>query len=189
MEEKRESFILVTRQTNKRQLILDTALDIVETEGIRAVTQPRIAKISGIRQSHLTYYFPRKADLYIALLDASHDRAEKKSNGRNVSLEEMLVALFFEPERMRFFLSIVLEVGDDPELRSVLYMHATGLCRVISARLGRSPDDPGVLSFVDELRGLGLRALISPPLAEERYRLVQATAQRHGLPVSGASAG
>ncbi len=172
---------MTTQQTNKRQLILDTALDIIETEGIRALTQPRIAKVSGIRQSHLTYYFPRKADLYIALLDASHERAERKRSGTKVSLKEMLAGLFFEPERMRFFLSIVLEVGDDPELRSVLYAHATGLCREVSARLGRPPDDPGVLSFVDELRGLGLRALISPPLAEDRYRLLQTAAERHGL--------
>ncbi|KSV83413.1 TetR/AcrR family transcriptional regulator [Sinorhizobium sp. Sb3] len=179
---------MATQQTNKRQLILDTALDIIEAEGIRALTQPKIAKISGLRQSHLTYYFPRKADLYIALLDASHERAERKGSGRNVPLEEMLAALFFEQERMRFFLSILLELGDDPELRSVLSTHAIGLCREISARLGRPPDDPGVLSFVDELRGLGLRALISPPLAEERYRLLQTTAQRHGFSLPGARA-
>ena len=40
-----------------------------------ALTQPKIAKALGLRQSHLTYYFPRKADLFAALLDASHDRA------------------------------------------------------------------------------------------------------------------
>jgi len=35
----------------------------------------------------------------------------------------MLVALFFDPKRMRIFLSIILEVDDDPNLQPILYEH------------------------------------------------------------------
>lgn len=166
---------------NTRQHILDMALDIIDTDGMKALTQPRIAKSCGIRQSHLTYYFPRKADLYIALLDASHERTEKKSSGAAVLLEDMLVSLFFELERMRFFLSIMLEIGDDSELQSVLRAHTKGLCGDLAARTGRTPDDPDVQTFVDELRGLGLRALIFPVPSDDRHGLLCSAAARHGI--------
>jgi DNA-binding transcriptional regulator YbjK len=35
--------------------ILDTALGLLRREGVTALTQPRIAKASGLRQSHITY--------------------------------------------------------------------------------------------------------------------------------------
>ncbi|EKF18621.1 TetR/AcrR family transcriptional regulator [Nitratireductor pacificus] len=170
-----------SQQKNTRQLILDTALDIVETEGMKALTQPRIARLSGIRQSHLTYYFPRKAELYLALLDASHERAERTGGGEPPTLEAMLATLFFEPERMRFFLSILLEVGGDPDLLPVMRDHAAGLAAEIAARLGRGPDDPDILAFVDELRGFALRALMSPELARDGLGQLRTLAGKHGL--------
>lgn len=175
---------MASQQKNVRQRILDTALDIVENEGMKALTQPRIAKACGLRQSHLTYYFPRKADLYVALLDASHRRAEQKAGKAEIPPDEMLAALFFEPERMRFFLSIVLEVGDDPELGSVLRDHARGLCVEIAARIERDPGDPHVHSFVDELRGLGLRVLMGWKPTGDRLALLRSVAERHGLTLS-----
>lgn len=168
-------------QPNRRQLILDTALDITENEGMRALTQPRIAKVAGLRQSHITYYFPRKADLYIALLEASHERAERRSGNTTPTLAEMLGSLFFAPERMRFFLSIVLEVGDDADLRRVIAQHASGLCREVAGRLGLAADDAGVAAFIDELRGVGIRLLMEPHIVDDPARILQDLACRHGL--------
>lgn len=171
---------MTSQHKNPRQLILDTALDIVEMEGMKALTQPRIAKLSGLRQSHLTYYFPRKADLYIALLEASHQRAESRGGG-DPSLAEILATLFFEPERMRFFLSIVLEIGDDAELQPMLRAHAQGLTREVARQTGMGSDDPAIVAFVDEMRGLGLRALMEPGLAASGRQHVREVATRHGL--------
>ncbi len=166
--------------TNRRQLILDTALDIIETEGMKALTQPRIAKIAGLRQSHLTYYFPRKADLYIALLQASHDRAEHKRGKTSPSLPLMLSSLFFVPERMRFFLSIILEVSGDAEMQRVVAEHASGLCREVASRLTLEANDVRVSAFIDELRGIGVRVLMEPELARQG-KILQDLARRHGL--------
>ena len=62
----------MTPEISTRQRILDAAIRIARKSGIKALTQPRVAAAAGVRQSHLTYYFPRKADLLAAVLEASH---------------------------------------------------------------------------------------------------------------------
>lgn len=159
---------------------MNAALDIIESEGMKSLTQPRIAKACGLRQSHLTYYFPRKADLYIALLETSHQRAEARAGG-NVSLETMLIGLFFDPKRMRFFLSIILEVGDDPDLQAILHGHGKGLCAAIAKHVGRADNDPDVVSFVNEMRGVGVTCLMSPEPVTNGAAVMRKIAARHGL--------
>ena len=53
--------------TDVRQRILDAALGLMAEHGFMEVTQPKIARAAGVRQSHLTYYFPTRADLLKAL--------------------------------------------------------------------------------------------------------------------------
>ncbi|WP_312365840.1 helix-turn-helix domain-containing protein [Ensifer sp.] len=162
-----------------RQRILDAALDIIEAQGMKALTQPKIAKATGLRQSHLTYYFPRKADLFIALLDASHSRAAGQTQADASSVEAMLSTLVFDRGRMRFLLAILLEIDDDRELQAVLHAHLAQLVRVVATRLGRPAEDAAVQSFVDELRGIGLRHLSDPAPGERPS--VAAVANRHGI--------
>ena len=56
--------------TISRTDILDAALQVLRTDGERAMTQTRVAKTAGIPQGHLTYYFPKKRDLVVGV--ASH---------------------------------------------------------------------------------------------------------------------
>jgi AcrR family transcriptional regulator len=176
----------LTADKNPRQRILDAALDIVETQGIGALTQPRIAKATGLRQSHLTYYFPRKADLFIALLDASHDRAEKKKKVRSKSKDsnavfEYLAGLIFDRRRMQFFLGIVLAASEEPELRAVLAAHAGELARRAAPSFGRREDDPAILAFIDILRGMGFRMLLEPDNVGKNNVDLEALAASFGL--------
>src|SRR5919198_6218270 len=46
-----------------RSRILEAALGLLAKSGAHELTQPRVAKAAGVRQSHLTYYFPTRADL------------------------------------------------------------------------------------------------------------------------------
>lgn len=151
-----------------RQRILDAALDIVEKNGVTALTQPRVAKAAGVRQSHLTYYFPKKADLFVALLQASHARAGDAAHGQahgHMSFDDAmkaLRALVLDPLRMRFFLGIVVEAGEAGNLQPILAEHARALVFQVAPHFGRAGDDPDVTDFVDALRGLGVRMLIDP---------------------------
>lgn len=149
----------MTAQPGVRQRILSAALDLVEQEGVDALTQPRVAKAAGVRQSHLTYYFPRKPDLLVALLQASHERAPHAGDADPVS---EALALMLDRRRMRFFLAIVLAAAEEAELRPIVAAHARALTERVAAAFGRGADDPAAAAFVDLMRGVGLRALLQP---------------------------
>lgn len=46
-----------------RDRILEAALGLLAESGAHELTRPKISKVAGVRQSHLTYYFPTRADL------------------------------------------------------------------------------------------------------------------------------
>jgi AcrR family transcriptional regulator len=50
-----------------RKDILDAGLAILQEHGLAGLTQPRVAARTGLRQSHLTYYYPTRADLVTAV--------------------------------------------------------------------------------------------------------------------------
>jgi len=171
-----------------RRRILDAALDIVEAEGIAALTQPKVARAAGLRQSHITYYFPRKADLVVALLEASHARAEEAGTGssRRHDVFSILSGLMFDRRRMLFFLGILMAVSDDVELRAIFRAHADGLALEVAGVFGVAPDDPALVAFIDELRGAGLRLLMA---GNAMTPDIAAIAARHGLQNRAAEAG
>jgi AcrR family transcriptional regulator len=49
--------------TTTRDRILHAAVEILNNEGFGALTQTRVAAKAGVRQSHITYYFPVRNDL------------------------------------------------------------------------------------------------------------------------------
>jgi AcrR family transcriptional regulator len=171
----------VSAEASVRQRILNAALDIVEQEGVEALTQPRVARTAGVRQSHLTYYFPRKADLFVAFLQAAHERAERgDADSASQDMLEALKHLMFGG-RMRIFLAVVLGASQEEELRPILAAHARALTVRVAAYFDREPDDPAVVGFIDRLRGLGLRALLEPDLATTDAAELEQLAGEFGL--------
>lgn len=51
------------RPDSPRERILHAAVEVLNAEGFRALTQQRVCAVAGLRQSHLTYYFPTRMDL------------------------------------------------------------------------------------------------------------------------------
>jgi AcrR family transcriptional regulator len=153
-----------------RQKILNAALQIVEEQGIGALTQPRVAKQAGVRQSNLTYYFPHKSDLLMGVLEASHQKADGHSEHPSTNnfrdIAPFLQGLMFDPKRARFFFSVLLEVSDNPELRPTIAAHAQGFTAFLAPFFRRMPDDPLVQHFVDLLRGMALRKLMEPKMPQ-----------------------
>lgn len=57
----------MSRPTDVRTRILGAALALLAKGGAQELTQPRVCKAAGVRQSHLTYYFPTINDLLQAV--------------------------------------------------------------------------------------------------------------------------
>jgi TetR/AcrR family transcriptional regulator len=56
-------------QARNQEVILDAALDIFSGHGFRGATVDQIARKSGMSKPNLLYYFRRKDDIYMALLE------------------------------------------------------------------------------------------------------------------------
>src|SRR3712207_6187605 len=56
-------------QAINRELILDAALEVFSRLGFRGATVDQIAAQAGMSKPNLLYYFRRKEDIYVALLE------------------------------------------------------------------------------------------------------------------------
>ncbi|MGD9540256.1 TetR family transcriptional regulator [Methylocystis sp.] len=175
---------MATVEKDVRQRILDAALKILRKEGVTALTQTHVAATAGLRQSHLTYYFPRKTDLLAATLEASHAQAHKpkrSSTGNEADPVEAVRALMFDRNKMRFFLSVVAQASDQADIRATLAAHAAGVAEQLAPLFGRTADDPDIIAFVDMLRGMGLRLLLETDDKRRASVDLDALAARFGL--------
>lgn len=148
-----------------RQRILDAALEITASEGLKRLTQPKVAAAAGIRQSHLTYYFPKKVDLIVALLDdhvhgdgSAGDGGHHPRDAEPIGPALELVAC--DRKRISFFLTLIVEAEQVPALRRMVHQHMTAFDAVVARAYGRKAGDPDVEAFVDSLRGFGMKQLL-----------------------------
>jgi AcrR family transcriptional regulator len=60
-------FAALQPDASAREKILTAATELLFTKGFSAITQQAVAAVAGVRQSHLTYYFPTRNDLLRAM--------------------------------------------------------------------------------------------------------------------------
>jgi AcrR family transcriptional regulator len=58
---------------DRRQDIINAGLVVLREHGLSGFTQPRVSTEAGVRQSHLTYYFPTRVDLLSGVARAAID--------------------------------------------------------------------------------------------------------------------
>ena len=64
----------MTKDENRRERdIIEAGLALLREQGLASLTQPRVAERAGVRQSHITYYFPTRIDLVEAVARAAID--------------------------------------------------------------------------------------------------------------------
>jgi AcrR family transcriptional regulator len=148
-----------------REKLLAAAAELAAQQGIRVLTQPKVARLAGVRQSLLTYYFPRRTDLVAALLERFNEEAAVRLSElpRSRDPQGALHALFevmSDRARMRFFLSMLIEADRDAQLRPAMIAHFTRFEAVVAEHLHLSPDDPSAAQIASLLRGLALRQLL-----------------------------
>lgn len=132
--------------TDRRQNIIDAGLGVLREHGYPGFTQPRVAAAAGLRQSHLTYYFPTRVDLLAAVARAAID-------GQLGAIDKMLEAPSREitagtiasvaarHANTRVMMALAQAADQEPALRELFRELADG----ITARAGRLFEGLGIV--------------------------------------------
>ena len=155
-----------------RERILDAALDILRESGLQRLTQVHVAEQAGVRQSHLTYYFPTREDLFEAVTARAVEgiaggvrRAvgEQEGSGHGPLLARLATAVgSLEP--MRMFVGLIVEADGDPALRAALVGGTHRLEAALADALGGDDATERARLVLAAVWGLGLyHFLVRPP--------------------------
>jgi AcrR family transcriptional regulator len=102
-----------------RSRIVQAALEVLAEGG--ELTQPRVSRAAGVRQSHLTYYFPTVTDLLQAVARHSFERlaGELAAAGRRrpPSVAAGMARASADKRRVRMMLGLVTAAERDPTLK------------------------------------------------------------------------
>lgn len=125
-----------------RTRILDAALGLLAKGGAQDLTQPRICKAAGVRQSHLTYYFPtihvllqEVAKYTLQAMTAELGKADPAR--RPASLVDAAVDTAADKRRMRIVLGLVTMTDREsrlkPRMREFIKEIRQGLAAMVRA--------------------------------------------------------
>lgn len=112
----------VDTKVGVRQRLLNAALELIQTEGFFSLTQKRVSKLAGVRQSHLTYYFPTHSDLLKAVSEESKNiLLEALGNQGKPTLKnfrDVLTEAAFQKHSPRLILTIVMAAEVDLSVKN-----------------------------------------------------------------------
>ena len=101
-----------------RDRILEAALRLLAESGAHELTQPRVAKAAGVRQSHLTYYFPTRADLLQEVARHSLGKlAGQLEHAKPGALPQGIATGAADKRRARVMLGLVGAADRDPKIK------------------------------------------------------------------------
>ncbi|TMG78909.1 MAG: TetR/AcrR family transcriptional regulator [Betaproteobacteria bacterium] len=119
-----------------RSRILEAALGLLTRSGAHELTQPRVAKAAGVRQSHLTYYFPGRTDLMQAVARHAIDQLAGELAQAGVHgparVATGIAAGSSDKHIERVMLGLVAAADRDPAIKRQLRLHAVVIgCAVL----------------------------------------------------------
>ena len=108
----------MTAKPDRRRALVDAALEVIGESGLGGFTQPRVAARVGMRQSHLTYYFPTRGELLQEVARYSIGKlAGELAHARTVSLADGIAAAAGDKRRSRVMLGLVTAADRDPAIK------------------------------------------------------------------------
>lgn len=145
--------------SDRRQTIVEGGLAILREDGLAGFTQPRVAARLGLRQSHITYYFPTRAALLAAVLTlaveqqvATAERVVGASETLEAALDGAARAILFHPNT-RVLVALCQASDEAPEIRAIFNTLAAGVTQSL-AQLLKQLGFPASRARVDLLHGL-----------------------------------
>lgn len=154
-----------------RERILSAALAILRESGIQGLSQVQVARRADVRQSHLTYYYPKRHDLVEAVtvrfidgvVRALREMADCSPNGGPDATLQRVAEAIADPGHMRMFTGVIVEADGDPELRSVMIRETLRLQATLAELLGDECTTERAASVLASLWGEGLYAFVVRP--------------------------
>ncbi len=159
-----------------RERILAAAVALLHEGGLKGWSQVQVARRAKVRQSHITYYFPKRRDLLDAL-------AQQVTEGMALALRRMLESSkegdvlpglrrlardIAAPEHMRMLTGLILEADHDPELRAILVRWTLSLQQALATTLGGRGALERSRSTLAALWGFGLYEFAMRPSKQLR---------------------
>jgi AcrR family transcriptional regulator len=116
----------------RRQDIINAALVVLRERGLPGFTQPRVAAEAGVRQSHLTYYFPTRVDLLSGVARAAIDRQLKAvdailGSSSPQAATKVIANIAVRHENTRVIMALAQAADQEPSLREVFRELADGI--------------------------------------------------------------
>lgn len=71
-------FALEPHGARRREQLVRVAAFVIETEGIDAMRMPRVAEVANCARSLVYRYFPRREDLFVAVISEFYDKLEAR---------------------------------------------------------------------------------------------------------------
>jgi AcrR family transcriptional regulator len=141
-----------------RQRILDAALRLMAEHGFMELSQPKVAKAAGVRQSHLTYYFPTRGDLLRGVAVHSIEtllsslRAGPAASGALTpeGFARFVGEALADKRRARVMLGLIVSSDEDREIKQFLREFVERVRQnlaVVASLLGRAPDPASIAAF------------------------------------------
>jgi AcrR family transcriptional regulator len=163
-------------QRGVEERILDAALAILRESGVQQLTQVNVADRAGVRQSHLTYYFPTRRDLLRAVVARGVDGAPYEARWSTEietppgELLDHVARAVVDVEHMRLFVAMIVESDGDPALRDLIVDATHRFETALAEALGGDDARERARRVLIAFWGLGLYEFALRPPAKSNLR-------------------
>lgn len=148
-----------------KESILQAGATLLREQGIASLTQPKVSRAAGVKQSHLTYYFPRRSDLLLGIAEHTFEAVTTELAARlqKESLQDAFLhtvtSAMLEGLPPRILLGLVVAADGEPQLRAPLrkfIRHVRGRIQTLLARAGVGDSPASALQLHATLIGLAV---------------------------------
>src|SRR6267154_169114 len=104
----------------RKQQIVEAAIAIIAEQGLQHLSLSEIETRAGMSRGQLTYYFPAKEEILLAVFDRLLQMLRQRAPGEGCALADAPAANGWE--RLRFFLTMLLvQPPGSPAFHSLQY--------------------------------------------------------------------
>jgi AcrR family transcriptional regulator len=179
---------------NVKEAILVAGQELLRESGVAALTQPKVARAAGIKQSHLTYYFPTRAKLLLGIAEytaseaMAHVAERLAAKPERATLAGMVSEIMINGLPPRVVIGLIVAADAEPGIRDSLrelVSNVRARLQSLLAAAGLAASADAALLFHATVVGLAVmhQARMSPASAAEVDNGVASMLRLLALPV------